>query len=295
MRRGLAVALSAALATQFCTRTGGDAPEIGRFAGQVEWDRPGDWFGGFSGLTVDPEGGRFLALSDRAVLVEGRFVRRAGEIVRIRSGRPTRLTKLGGMPLSGREVDSEGLTVAPGGRALVSFEQTHSIRPLAHGRLGPTLPTPAAFQNLRNNGSLESLATAPDGSIWTVPEFPGRFANTYSVFVFRGGAWHQPFSLPRRGGFRAVGADFGPDGRFYLLERRLTMLGFQSRLRRWTFGPTGPAGEQLVFRSAAGQHANLEGVAVWRRGTGALVATMISDDNFLPIQRTQIVEYAMPE
>jgi hypothetical protein len=91
-----------------------------------------------------------------------------------------------------------------------------------------------------------------------------------------------------------VDADFGPDGRFYLLERDLTLLGFRSRLRRWDITAEGPGNEVTLFQTAAGTHDNLEGLSIWRDSTGGLRATMISDDNFLPLQRTELVEYALP-
>jgi hypothetical protein len=40
-------------------------------------------------------------------------------------------------------------------------------------------------------------------------------------------------------------------------------------------------------------HDNLEGLSVWRDDQGVLHATMISDDNFIFVQQTQIVEYRL--
>ena len=42
------------------------------------------------------------------------------------------------------------------------------------------------------------------------------------------------------------------------------------------------------------RHDNLEGLAVTRAATGQIRLTMISDDNFNPFQRSEIVEYLLP-
>jgi hypothetical protein len=45
---------------------------------------------------------------------------------------------------------------------------------------------------------------------------------------------------------------------------------------------------------ATGTHDNLEGLDVWADAEG-LRATMISDDNFRFFQRTEIVDYRLPD
>ena len=121
-------------------------------------------------------------------------------------------------------------------------------------------------------------------------------AKPFPVYRFRNGVWDQPFILPRRGYFLAVAADIGPDGRFYLLERQFFgLLGFGSRVRRFTMSPDGLSKEETLLQTTPGQHDNLEGLSVWRDASGTLRLTMISDDNFLFLQRTEIVEYRVPD
>ena len=95
--------------------------------------------------------------------------------------------------------------------------------------------------------------------------------------------------------FLPVGADFGPDGALYLLERDFTGFGFRSRVRR--FDITGPArggAGEILLQSRARQFDNLEGLSVWRDEAGRIRLTMVSDDNFLFVQRTELVEYVLP-
>lgn len=93
-----------------------------------------------------------------------------------------------------------------------------------------------------------------------------------------------------------VAADFGPDGRLYLLERDFRGIGgFASRLRRFDLTERGFDGETTLFQTPFSLHDNLEGLSIWRDAQGGLRATMISDDNFLFVQQTQIVEHRLPD
>jgi hypothetical protein len=113
----------------------------------------------------------------------------------------------------------------------------------------------------------------------------------FPVYAFRDGAWDVAFRLPVREGLAVAGADVGPDGRLYLLERDLAGLGFRTGLRRVNLDGTG---DEVLLTTATGTHDNLEGLDVWRDAEG-LRATMIADDNFRFFQRTEIVDYRLPD
>jgi hypothetical protein len=53
-------------------------------------------------------------------------------------------------------------------------------------------------------------------------------------------------------------------------------------------------GLETLFTTATGTHDNLEGLDVWSDSDG-LRATMIADDNFRFFQRTEIVDYRLPD
>ena len=92
-----------------------------------------------------------------------------------------------------------------------------------------------------------------------------------------------------------MGADVGPDGRLYLLERNFRgLLGFRSRVRRFGLGPDGITSTEELLSTGTLQYDNLEGISVWDDGLGIRL-TMISDDNFLPVQRTELVEYRVTD
>ena len=115
------------------------------------------------------------------------------------------------------------------------------------------------------------------------------------MFRWTGTDWEQPFSIPRRDAFVPVGADFGPDGFFYLLERDFTgIFGFRSRVRRFRFAAGAVTDEETLLTTSAGTHGNLEGLSVWRDAAGAIRLTLVADDNFFALLVTEFVEYRLP-
>ena len=294
-----------ALASMLCVvlvAQGRPAPPLNPLAeliGHLSWRHGAAWFGGFSGLEISPDGKRFVAITDRAYVVRGQLERRDDKITGIAVTDHFPMLDTDGRPLNGNRSDSEGLAIAADGRMFVSFELLHRVFvfPTPEG-----IPDWAAHHNgfnpLAKNGSLEALAVDAQGRLYTLPEtMPGRA--DFPVFRHQrqgsGQYWDQPFDLPRRDGFAPVGADFGPDGRLYLLERALYPMAFRSRVRAFTLDGDRILDEDVVLETRLGAFGNLEGLAVWRDATGAMRLTMIADNNFLPIFPTQMVEYRLKE
>jgi hypothetical protein len=259
--------------------------------GSYRWQEPWPEFGGFSAIVLAPDGLGFIALSDRALLVQGRLVRGPdGAVTGVTVDAREPLRDRDGGLLTGERADSEGLALAQGGRLYISFEGIARIR-WQDGLTGrpELLPRPDAFRDLIPNGGLEALAIAPDGTLFTLPERSGRPDRPFAVWRFRDGIWDQPFAIPRRGAFLPTGADIGPDGRLYLLERDFTGIGFRTRVR--SFDLTG-GDERTILETRTGTHDNLEGITIWADATGLRI-TLISDDNFNLLQSTQIVDYRL--
>lgn len=267
------------------------------FVGSYRWQIDDPAFGGFSGLELSDDGMGFTALSDRGHITAGALVRDADGAVIGATVAPL-LPLLGedGRPLPRWKADSEGLAVAPSGHVYISFEEVHRV--LDYPRLGgvpKVLPRHPDFAGMEANKSLETLAIDNQGWLYTTPE---RVPETggQKVYRFRNGRWDQPFALPKLGNFLPVGADFGPDGRFYLLERDYALLGgFRSRVRRFTFSRTGADAGETLLETRLGTFDNLEGIAVWSDAQHRIRLTMVSDDNFSPFQITQFVDYRVTE
>lgn len=298
MSRRARLGLTAALGLALGLESSAAVPPPDGFLSSVAVSSDNPDFGGLSAIEVSDDGLRFVALTDRGRAVSGRILRDAeGRATGVEFDPMMRLHGRGITPLASGRTDSEGLAIAPDGTAFVSFEGAPRV--LGYRSLnGPAenLPTPPEFQTFRRNAALEALAIDAAGRLYTLPEDTRSGSGDFPVFRFDGTAWSQPFALPRQGDFLPVGADFGPDGRLYILEREFHgIAGFASRVRALTLGDGGtPVADRIVMQSPTGYHDNLEGIAVWSDSLGRIRLTMISDDNFLPWQQSEIVEYALP-
>ena len=264
-----------------------------RYLGSYVWSVDDPSFGGFSALELSADGRQFYALSDRAVLYTGTVSRSdsgAVSVVKITEKNPLRAADGGKMPRYSD--DAEGLALAADGTLFASFEAMHRAARLSpeNGRVHDLKGHPD-FKGFQNNSSLEALAVDAAGRLYTLPERSGAQDRPFPVYRrLVDGEWETFGSVSREGEFLPVGADFGPDGQFYLLERWFTGLGFASRVRRFDVGSDGFENGVELFRSFNASHDNLEGLAVWEDEAGVHL-TMISDDNFRFFQRTEFVDY----
>lgn len=266
-----------------------------RLTSNVIWSQSDSWFGGFSGAEVMEQGSSITLITDKGRLVLAKMVRETGKLKAIQLLSQTQLTDADGTDLIDHHADAEGLAIDGQGHAFVSFERDHRIVPLnlKSARVGRGVSNPA-FTDLIANSGFEALANHPDGRLYTLPERSGTTKAPFPVFTLAHGRWVITQHIPQRDPFRPVGADFGDDGLFYLLERAASPLGFRSRIRRFDF--TSPdLSEQILLTTYPGRFDNLEALSIWRDRMGQTHLTLISDDNFLAIQRTQIVEFALTE
>jgi len=152
------------------------------------------------------------------------------------------------------------------------------------------------FRGLQPNSALEALAVDDAGTIYAIPERSGQMTRPFPVYRYRGGVWDKKLSIPREGRFLVTGADFGPDGRLYVLERDFTWMGgFSNRVRSFRIAPDGLEDEATLLQTPFGSADNFEGISVWRDEAGGVRATLIADDNFFALQSTVIAEYLLVE
>ena len=262
------------------------------------WSADIENFGGYSGLWVSDDGSAFKTVSDRGRFVEGTFQRRGDAISDVAVERSGDIReRLGREAPDGFMEDAEGLDLAPDGSIILSFEGHHRVRRWTDFREEPELLHPIRFfYHLQSNSGFEAVTVDADGVIYAVPERSGRWEKPFPVWRLRAGVWDDELSLRRRDRYLVVGADFGPDGRLYLLEREFTWYaGFRNRIRRFVLRSEGFDDGTTLLETEFAEFDNFEGISVWQAADGRLVATLISDDNFSPLQATVIAEFRLPD
>lgn len=260
----LATALEAAPSFEFVSRT--------RLISDLEH------FGGLSGIEMQDGGNQALVLSDRGRLFEV-FLDRSSDGA-TKGSRIKFVGWFGG--------DSEGLAIREPKKWYVSFEWPARV----DIAWKVCLPSHTDFAEMESNRELEALAISPQGHLFTLPEGLPPNSASFPIYRHDGKTWTIPAELPADGDFSPVGADFGPGDWLYILERRIGFWGFQSRVRRWH--PTTGALEP-VWTSKSGQYDNLEGISVWLDDDGQPRVSLVSDDNFLPFVRMELVEFTLNE
>lgn len=296
MRRGLGLGLTLVVLAVVIAAPA-PAPERAEVTGVFVWRHDDPRFGGLSALEVSPDGMDFLTVSDSAAFFSGRFGRGArGEVIGATVEDPVFPVSWRGTPLPDWMDDAEGVALAPDGGIHVSYESWDRI--VHYGPGGRTWKgetAPDIFKTFAMNKGIEALAIDAKGRLIALPEVPPGGGGT-PVLLVEGHGARTLFALRRDADWAPVGADFGPDGGLYLLERAFwPLLGFASRVRRITFDGDRMASDEVLWLSDPGHHDNLEGIAAWTAADGSVRLTLVSDDNFLPVQRTEVVDLRVTE
>lgn len=275
-------------------RQAAESPDA-QHLGSYRWAHDHPDFGGLSGLELAADGSSLITISDRGMIFTADIARDgAGVITAITLTGMRRQRDVDGQPLGPGLRDSEGLAQLEDGTLCISYEGPARILCHPPGADRPhQIPDHPAFATLPVNGALEALAVDRHGRLYTLPERSGRHDAPFPVWRRDGQGWQTVAKIRRDAGFLAVGADFGPDGRFYLLERGFNGIGFRSRVRSFLPDDAGWHDERLHLQTRILQHDNLEGISVWRDRAGRIRLSLVSDDNFRRLQRTEIVEYVI--
>ena len=235
---------------------------------------------GLSAIEVEHGGAAAFVLSDRGI---------GYRFTIIRNGNTGQLMNIQTVKLPYPERDTEGLAKSQNG-TFFSYE--------GPGRIsrdnGTAISSHPDFIRYKKNKSLEALAAARDGTLYTLPEKPARRGAPFPIYRYKNKTWDIAALLPKRGLFQPTGTDIGPKGWLYILERAFTPLGFSSRIRRFDPNSPKPHAETLIT-TKFGKHDNLEGISVWESNSGATCLTLVSDDNFRISQTSELVEYALTE
>jgi hypothetical protein len=263
-------------------------------------------FGGFSAIHVEPDGGGFVAVSDHGSWLRGRIVYRDGKPDSIADAEMAPLLGADGKPLKSRGwFDAESITERDG-MLYVGLERVEQIVRFNYRRdgllaRGEPIPVPPDFKTLTQNKSLECLAAAPKdsglaGSLIVVTEHSLDAAGNFRGFLLNGPEATR-FSVKRSGDYDASDCAVSK-GDLLLLERSFSIFrGLGMRIRRVPLAAIKPDavadGPVLIEADLGFEIDNMEGIAVHRDAQGDTIITLISDDNFLPFQRTLLLQFAV--
>nr|WP_246225844.1 esterase-like activity of phytase family protein [Chelativorans xinjiangense] len=279
------------------------------FIGGLEMTSRNRAFGGLSSFRFLDAGRRFVGVADTGLWFFGALSHDAG-------GRPEGIDTFTMEPIqdldgnvSGEKwtTDAEAIAVE-GDRVTVGFERDHRI---AEFRLMPEAMGAATGEvdflvpdyELRTNRGFETVAHAPEDSAFA----GARVAVTERSIDTRGNVFAAILEGPLKGVFTVARSDnyditdgaFLPNGDLLLLERRFSMAsGIAMRLRRISAASIRPGsvadGPVLLEADMSYQIDNMEALDVWRRGAdGALIVSLLSDDNHSILQRNLYLEFRL--
>jgi hypothetical protein len=268
-------------------------------------------FGGISALTIEPDGARFLAITDNGSWLRGRIVYQDGRPAGVADAEMAPILGPDGKPLAARRwFDVESLTLLDG-MHYIGIERVEQIVRFNYARdgllaRGEPIAVPPDFKTLTFNKSLECLTAPPKGSalagkLVVITERSLDSAGNHRAFLIdpkKGGDQVERFSVARSDDFDVTDCTILPPGDMLLLERRYTPArGPAMRIRRIPLDRIKPGalvdGKVLIEADLAYQIDNMEGIAVHRNAGGETIITVVSDDNFSFIQRNLLLQFAL--
>ena len=277
------------------------------FRGGLVLSSPQNRFGGISAICVAPDGAGFLALSDLGYWVRGRIV--------YSGSRPAGITDAAMAPVLlpgggwSDRLDTESL--AEDGNVLyVGIERVNKILRFNYGTMGfPSRPrliaVPQGVEDLPSNLGLEAMVFIPrksrhlGGTLVAFSECDLNSSGDLKSFLI-GGRSPGDFVVKRTGGFDISDAALLPGGDILLLERQYSFLrGVAVRIRRLHLDDIMPGalvdGPTIIEASGSEEIDNMEAISVHRSPSGEIIFTLMSDDNFSPVQRTLLLQFTYIE
>lgn len=262
-------------------------------------------FGGLSGLWLAPDGHELIMASDHGTIWRATLEHEDDRLVGFADWQATELGHAAGDPrgrIDAEALADDGAHEAAGG-LIVAVEGALPLRRISRDDpSAPAEPLPGAERLSEagveaGNAGIEALTALPDGALLALSEGvfdgPGQLA---AWRIGRDGLARLRYRVSD--GFVPTGADW-LDDTIYLVERRFSLLdgGFASRLVALDVeqlrgdGPL--AGHELARLAWPTIAENFEGIAVRRGADGRTLLYLVSDDNFLRLQRTLLLQFSL--
>ena len=265
-------------------------------AGFLNIDRNEKDYGGFSGLLIKNAGTEALVVTDKSFFFVLELHRDDNDILTgysvIKKGR---ILSSKGEHLNGRNTDSESIAMDANNNYYISFESNHRI--MMHTEVegkGIFVPKHPMFRKLSVNKGIEALAIDNENRLIAIPENPPLGISDIPIFRLQNNKWEIIKYVKIEDNFLVTDAEILPMGLLLILERKFSWTqGFKTRFRLISLDKFDNTEPIIVFTSTANQFDNLEGMTFWKDKKGEMRILTVSDDNFHPLQQSEIREFLL--
>ena len=262
--------------------------------GFLNIDRNEKDYGGFSGLLIKNAGTEALVVTDKSFFFVLELRRDDNDILTgysvIKKGR---ILSSKGEHLNGRNTDSESIAMDANNNYYISFESNHRI--MMHTEVegkGIFVPKHPMFRKLSVNKGIEALAIDNENRLIAIPEKPPSGISDIPIFRLQNNKWEIIKYVKIEDNFLVTDAEILPMGLLLILERKFSWTqGFKTRFRLISLDKFDNTEPIIVFTSTANQFDNLEGMTFWKDKKGEMRILTVSDDNFHPLQQSEIREF----
>lgn len=264
-------------------------------------------FGGLSALRMEPDNSHFISLSDHGRWLSGRIVYAGNRPVGVADAVMAPMLGPDGQPLAARGWHDTESIAKDGNTIYVGIEGVNQIVQFdfakdglrAHGY---PIAVPAGVRTLPRNLGLESLVFVPrdqplGGTLVAISERGLDAAGNLRAFLI-GGPRPGDFAIKRSAKFDVSDAALLPSGDLLILERSAGWPeGLLVQIRRLSIKDVKPGAEvdgTVIFNADLRYEVdNMEGLDVQQAANGDVLLTLVSDDNFSSLQRTELLQFAL--
>ena len=262
--------------------------------GFLNIDRNEKDYGGFSGLLINNAGTEALVVTDKSFFFVLELRRDDNDILTGYSAiKKGRILSSKGEHLNGRNTDSESIAMDANNNYYISFESNHRI--MMHTEVegkGIFVPKHPMFRKLSVNKGIEALAIDNENRLIAIPEKPPLGISDIPIFRLQNNKWEIIKYVKIEDNFQVTDAEILPMGLLLILERKFSWTqGFKTRFRLISLDKFDNTEPIIVFTSTANQFDNLEGMTFWKDKKGEMRILTVSDDNFHPLQQSEIREF----
>jgi hypothetical protein len=263
-------------------------------------------FGGLSAIRFLGDGTHFISLTDRGKWLTARLTYEGVHPKGVADALMAPILGADGYALAGRGWRDTESIADDDGTLYVGIEGVNKIPRFDFAKdgvraRGHPISVPPAIRTLPKNQGLEALVFVPrnqpmGGTLVAISERGLDTAGNIRGFLI-GGPAPGMFSVKRIKQFDVTDAAILPSGDLLILERSLGWPeGLLVQIRRIHVRDLKPEtlvdGPVIFEADLRFEIDNMEGLAVHQTTDGETVLTLVSDDNFSALQRTELLQFA---